>query len=97
MLSLPIADALFVIWQRLRDGASIFQADRRHLHYKLMELGWSERRIAGFFFFVTALIAIIALNTQALGKAAALLLVLGIIFALLFFVDYKTRSGKRAA
>lgn len=97
VLSLPIADALFVIWQRLRDGVSVFQADRRHLHYKLMELGWSERRVASFFFLVTALIAIIALNTQALGKLAALLLVLGIIFSLLFFVDRKTRTGKRTA
>ena len=95
VLSLPIADALFVIWQRLRDGVSIFQPDKRHLHYKLMELGWSERRIAGFFFLVTALIAGIALYTQALGKAVALLLVLGIIFSLLLFVDRKTRLKKR--
>ncbi|MFZ2300162.1 MAG: MraY family glycosyltransferase [Candidatus Moraniibacteriota bacterium] len=97
VLSLPIADALFVIWQRLRDGVSIFQPDKRHLHYKLLELGWSERRIAWFFFLVTALIAGIALNTQALGKAIALLLVLGIIFSLLLFVDRKTRLKKRTA
>lgn len=91
LLSLPIADALFVIWQRLREGVSIFQPDKRHLHYKLMELGWSERRVAAFFFGITALIALIALNTQALGKFVALLLVLGVIFLLLSFVDHKTR------
>ncbi|MDP3957782.1 MAG: undecaprenyl/decaprenyl-phosphate alpha-N-acetylglucosaminyl 1-phosphate transferase, partial [bacterium] len=92
VLSLPIADAFFVIWQRLREGVSIFQPDKRHLHYKLMELGWSERRIAWFFFGVTALIALIALNTQALGKFLALLLILGVLFSLLFFVDFKTRK-----
>ncbi|MEK9151348.1 MAG: MraY family glycosyltransferase [Patescibacteria group bacterium] len=95
VLSLPIADALFVIWQRLREGVSVFQSDKRHLHYKLMELGWSERRVALFFFCVTALIALVALNTQALGKFVALLLVLGIIFSLLFFVDRKTRMKKQ--
>ncbi len=97
VLSLPIADALFVILQRFREGVSIFQSDRRHLHYKLMELGWSERRVALFFFCVTALIALIALNTQSLGKLVALLLVLGIIFSLLFFVHHKTRLKERPA
>jgi hypothetical protein len=91
VLSLPIADALFVIWQRLRDGVPITQSDKRHLHYRLMELGWSERRITWFFIGVTACIALIALNTQALGKLVALLLILGIIFFLLFFVERQTR------
>lgn len=92
VLSLPIVDALYVLWQRLREGTSLFHPDKRHLHFRLLELGWSERQIAWFFFFVTTVIAVIALNTQALGKLVATLLVLGIIFSLLFFVDYKLRS-----
>lgn len=95
VLSLPIADAIFVVWQRFHEGVSIFQPDKRHLHYKLLELGWSERRIVWFFFSVTALIALIALNTQALGKFLAILLVLCVLFSLLFFVDYKTRTKKK--
>lgn len=94
VLALPITDALFVIWQRLRDRVPMTQPDKRHLHYRLMELGWSERRIAWFFFGVTAIIALIALNTQALGKFAALLLTLGMIFLLLFFVERQTRMKK---
>lgn len=91
VLSLPIVDALYVLWQRLREGTSLFHPDKRHLHFRLLELGWSERQIAWFFFFVTAVIAIIALNTQALGKFVAVLLVSFIIFGLIFFVDHKTR------
>lgn len=91
VLSLPIADALWVIGERIRAGKSIFQPDHRHLHYKLQELGWSEGRIARTFFFITALIAVIALNTQALGKFAAILLVLAIVFSLLLFVERKTK------
>lgn len=87
VLSLPIADALFVIAERLRAGVSIFQSDQRHLHYKLRELGWSESRIAWFFSLLTGLIAIIALSTEALGKFIALLLIISIIFSFLLFVD----------
>lgn len=94
VLALPISDALFVIWRRLRDGVSIVQPDKRHLHYRLMTLGWSERQIAWFFFGVTGVIACIALNTQALGKLAALLLVSVLIFSLLFFVEHLIRRQK---
>lgn len=91
VLSLPIADALFVIWRRLRDGVPIVQADKRHLHYRLLALGWSERRIAWFFFGITGIIAVIALNTETLGKFVAILLVFALLFALLFFVERETR------
>lgn len=95
VLSLPIIDALFVIWQRLREGESLFQPDKRHLHFRLLEIGWSERQITIFFFCVTSAIAVIALNTQALGKLVALLSVALIIFGLLFFVDWKIRSQQK--
>lgn len=94
VLSLPIADAIFVVWQRWRDGVPLTEPDKRHLHYKLMELGWSERSVAWFFFSITAVIAVIALNTQALGKFTALLLTLGLVFSLLFAVDRQTRMKK---
>ena len=95
VLSLPIADALWVIRERFVSGSSIFQSDERHLHYRLRDLGWSERRIAWFFSLLTACISMIALNTEALGKFIALLLVLSIIFALLVFVTHKTKQKYR--
>jgi len=94
VLSLPVVDAIFVVWQRLRDGVSITSPDKRHLHYKLMELGWSERRIAWFFFGITSVIAVIALQTRALGKVTVLLLTVSLILLLLFFVDRQTRANK---
>ncbi len=95
VLALPIADAVWVIMMRLRARRSIFEADKRHLHYKLMELGWSERRISWTFFFATACIALIALSTEALGKFVAILIVLGIVFLFLFFVERKTEQKQR--
>lgn len=95
VLALPIADALWVIGERLFARKSIFQSDQRHLHYKLRELGWSEGQIAWFFSFFTALIAVIALNTEALGKLIAFLLVFAALFAFLMFVAQRTRRAQR--
>ena len=94
VLALPIADALWVIGGRLQAGVSIFLPDKRHLHYKLRELGWSEGHIAMVFFLVTAIIATIALSTQALGKFVAMVLVMAVVFSLLFFIERQT-SGKK--
>lgn len=91
VLSLPVADALWVVGERLWSGQSIFHPDRRHLHYKLRELGWSEGHIAGFFFLLTALIGVIALSTQSLGKFIAFSLVMALIFPFLFFVAHRTK------
>ncbi len=92
VLSLPIADALWVIGERLYARQSIFHPDKRHLHYKLRELGWSEGSIAWFFFLLTALVGLIALNTAALGKFIALLLVFVVIFSFLLLVAHKTNK-----
>lgn len=94
VLSLPIADALWVIGERIRSGESIFHPDQRHLHYKLRELGWTERQIAGFFFVLTGLVGAIALSTEALGKFIAFFLVFSVMFALLLFVAHKTNKKK---
>ncbi|KKQ53615.1 MAG: Glycosyl transferase [Parcubacteria group bacterium GW2011_GWD2_38_11] len=86
MLAIPIIDALWVIGERFSAGDSIFSADKRHLHFKLLELGWSPRKICLFYYGVTALVAVIALNTNALGKAVAFMLIsvfmTGVFFAI---------------
>jgi UDP-N-acetylmuramyl pentapeptide phosphotransferase/UDP-N-acetylglucosamine-1-phosphate transferase len=45
MLSLPIVDVAWLMLSRLRAGESIGQADRRHLHYRLLDLGLSHRQV----------------------------------------------------
>ena len=91
VLALPIADAFFVIAHRLFSHASIFESDDRHLHYQLVRLGWSEKKITLFFASVTACIAIIALHTAALGKFFAVIAVLVIVFSVILFVHQRVR------
>lgn len=75
VLSIPIMDLVWVISERLKTGRSIFKPDKSHLHYRLMELGWSQKKIALCYYLITAVIAVIALNTRAFGKSMVLLLV----------------------
>jgi len=44
-LGVPIADTAWAIVRRLRERKSILQADRGHLHHRLLALGLSERTV----------------------------------------------------
>ncbi len=42
-LIVPVLDVARVIFERLSNGQSAFEPDRRHIHHKLLELGLSDR------------------------------------------------------
>lgn len=44
-LWVPILDVAWVILYRIMHGRSPLQADRGHLHHRLLDLGWSQRQI----------------------------------------------------
>ncbi|MFA7319357.1 MAG: MraY family glycosyltransferase [Parcubacteria group bacterium] len=94
VLAIPIVDFLWVIGERLKNQKSIFLPDKNHLHYKLMELGWSQKKIVGSYWAVTAVIAIIALNTRVIGKGIALFTVALIMTGILIIVNKKISSLK---
>ncbi len=44
ILGLPITDTFYVMWCRFKSGRSIFQADRGHIHHRLLGLGLTPRQ-----------------------------------------------------
>ncbi len=87
VLVVPILDALWVILQRIKKGGSIFSGDRSHLHYRLLELGFSQRQIVVFYYILSAFFGIIALNISGLGKIIAFFLFAVIILSILTAVS----------
>lgn len=90
VLTVPIVDALWVVFWRLKSGDSIFSADKKHLHFRLLDLGWSQKQICFFYYTITALVSVIALNTHALGKMIAFLFFGILTLGILFFINKKT-------
>lgn len=89
VLSLPIFDALWVIWSRWREGKSIFKKDQRHLHFKLLKSGFSQKRVLLFYYLTAAVLGALALLTQTTGKIFALIAVVFLALAIMSFVDKK--------
>lgn len=92
VLSLPIFDALWVIWSRFREGKSIFKKDRRHLHYKLLKMGFSAKYILACYYLLAAILGILALLTQTSGKIFALIAVLVLVFFAMSSIERKEEA-----
>lgn len=92
VMALPIIDFLWVIGERLRNKKSIFKPDKNHLHYKLIELGWSQRKVNFLFYAITATMSIVALNTRAIGKSITFFLAAIIITVSLFTINKKIKK-----
>ncbi len=55
VLALPILDVAWIIFRRLRQGRSPAQADRSHLHHRLLDRGLNPPRVVWLYWGITAL------------------------------------------
>ena len=73
VLSIPIVDVAWLMVSRLRSGRSIGEADRRHLHYLLLDVGLSQRQVVLLYYvYCIVLGAAALLISSRLLKLAAL-------------------------
>jgi len=71
VMAVPLIDGVFTIVRRIIDGKSPFSGDRKHLHHRLLALGWGQRRVALFYWFLCAILGLIALALSPAEKIFA--------------------------
>jgi UDP-GlcNAc:undecaprenyl-phosphate GlcNAc-1-phosphate transferase len=77
--ALPVIDTGFAITRRFISGKPLFEGDREHIHHKLLERGWSQRKVAFALYGVCALFGMLALlftSDSGQGKLTGLVLVI---------------------
>ena len=89
VLAVPLIDFLWVIGERIKKGQSIFKPDKNHLHHKLLELGWTQKKIVLGYWTVTLIIAAVSLNVRGLGKIFVLLITAVIMVSALLWINKK--------
>ncbi len=77
VLGLPILDALWVIFRRLVAGQPVWQADRKHLHHRLLDAGFSQRQSVIFLYAISIFFGLAALENDTKGKLIIFFWVLG--------------------
>lgn len=73
VMGLPVVDVAWQIFDRLRHRRSPAQADRGHLHFRLLDLGLSERAIVLLYWGFCAVFGLLALVVSPWHKLLALM------------------------
>lgn len=95
VLGIPVADAVWIIVRRIVTGHSPFWGDRGHFHHRLLDLGWSKRKVATFYWMATALLGFVALNLNSEAKFYTIgLLIVALGIVILWLTYLKTSSSR---
>jgi UDP-GlcNAc:undecaprenyl-phosphate GlcNAc-1-phosphate transferase len=96
VLGVPMTDAVWTLLRRIGKKSSPVLADRKHLHHELLSIGWGRRRIALFYWSLSAILGAIALTVTSSLKVFALL-VLGVsLGGFLVWINYFSQFSKPA-
>lgn len=95
VLGVPLADAGYAMTRRILQKKSPVWGDRGHLHHRLLDdLKWSRRRIALFYWGVTALLGSIALQLNSQQKFYTMFGIILVIGGILLWLTHSGPSSK---
>ncbi|PIS42251.1 MAG: hypothetical protein COT24_04270 [Candidatus Kerfeldbacteria bacterium CG08_land_8_20_14_0_20_40_16] len=97
IMGIPILDAIWVVLRRvLKEKKSPFWGDKKHLHFRLLDIGLSHRQAVLFLYLVTLLFGVTSLFLKTKGKLAALivLLIIMLTLAISLVLVYRYKKNK---
>ena len=94
VLALPIFDTAFAIIRRLLNGKPIMQADRGHLHHRLMDRGYSQKRAVLTLYCISGGFGIIGILYAKQDVVSAVML-LGVIIIIMSYSNYKFKKASK--
>ena len=88
VMGIPMIDGLFTILRRILSGRSPFWHDKKHLHHLLLNFGIGQRRIALFYWIISAILGTLALVLSSQAKLFAIIMLLIIVGGALLFLHH---------
>jgi len=97
VLAIPIFDTLTAIVRRLYNKESIMMADNKHIHYQLIQGGYSHRKTVLIIYAFSALFGFLAILFSYSTTLVSLLITIVVIFGLHVFAELAgiVMGGKR--
>lgn len=83
VLGLPILDMAWVILRRICAGQKFWKGDLKHLHHRLMDRGFSERKVVAFYLVITAIFGFSAVSLVSSKQKFFVLIALVILMLVL--------------
>lgn len=77
ILGVPIFDTTFAIFRRLLNGQSVAAADKGHLHHRLLDKGFSQKKSVLILYSISAIFGIFAILVSKANSKQAVYLAVG--------------------
>lgn len=87
VLAIPIADTLYAIIRRKINRQPISAADNKHIHHRLMALGFSHKESVKLLYAMSTIFSIVALLFPVASTLGAILLTLSLLLSLQFLAE----------
>jgi UDP-GlcNAc:undecaprenyl-phosphate GlcNAc-1-phosphate transferase len=99
VLAVPLYDLATVVWIRICEGRSPFEADKKHFSHRLVELGLSKTQAVLTIYLLTATCGLGALLLHQVNQIGAVLIVLLVacVLVLIGILETAARRGARGA
>lgn len=78
MLGLPIFDTCFAFIRRIAHGQSPMQADRSHVHHRLIDMGLSQKQAVAVLYVISAILGVCAVVLTTGGEMRAMMLLVAL-------------------
>ena len=98
LLGLPIFDTGFAIVRRLMRGQSPLQADRGHVHHRLIDLGFDQKQSVAILYAFSALMGLTAVILARTNETRLIFLAIAVLvcfFLAMSLMSFEKRHSKR--
>ena len=83
IMGLPMFDAIFAMIRRVSKGQSPMQADRGHLHHRLIDMGFSQKQSVFILYLISGVLGLSAIVLAESGSLRAMLLLASVLVVIL--------------
>lgn len=84
ILGVPVFDTAFAMVRRKLSGKSIVEADKGHLHHRLLRMGLNQRQTVVILYSISAIFGILANGISKFHSSIGLIVSIGVILIILF-------------
>lgn len=94
VLAIPMLDVVWIMVRRFRAGglSQVFKGDRKHLHHRLLDRGWSQTQIVAAYYLVAIVFGCSALFLQSKEKLIALAAVVALMFVVAIVLSKQDKA-----
>lgn len=94
VLAIPMLDVVWIVVRRFRAGglSQVFKGDRKHLHHRLLDRGWSQRQIVAAYYLLAIVFGCSALFLQSREKLIALAAIVALMFVIAIILSKQEKN-----